>query len=221
MGLRIKAYVVGSIETNCYLVWDDVSTEAMIVDPGAYADQIRRDIEQEGLSLRYIALTHGHCDHIGGVEKFREAFPAALLAAGAAEAELLGDPFMNASFMFFGKKIALSPDIAFSEGDELKLGGVSFLVLETPGHTPGGICFYTQETDGELVGEPLSGTVFTGDTLFHFSIGRTDLEGGNFDELKASIHSKLFTLPDDTLALPGHMGATTIGIEKVGNPYVR
>jgi len=216
-GLKIKPYVVGALGTNCYLVWDEESKEAMIVDPGAYDPAFERDIEAEGLELKYIALTHGHGDHIGGVPGLKEIYPGAALAAGAKESGILGSPKANASALIFRKNIALTAELALSEGDALSLGELSFKVIETPGHTPGGVCYYTHDH----AGEENSGTVFTGDTLFRASIGRTDLEGGDFGTLMSSIREKLFELPDDTLALPGHMGATTIGYEKKFNPFVK
>ena len=219
--MKIKIYEVGFIVTNCYLVWDEESREAMIIDPGAYEPAFGQEISSSGLKLKYIALTHGHGDHIGGVEKLMEAYPEAVLAAGADEAELLGDPKMNASGEIFGRDTVLEPGLLLSEGDELCLGGLSFKVIETPGHTPGGLTYYVQDWDRGLLERPFSGTAFTGDTLFQASIGRTDLPGGNFDVLMTSILEKLYTLPDDTIVLPGHMDVTTIENERRYNPFVR
>jgi len=204
--MKNRMYVVGSIGTNCYLVWDEESCDAMLIDPGDYDPLIENAIANNGLVLKYISLTHGHFDHIGGVRKFKESFPAAVFAASAGERDLLGD---------------LKPELELSEGDTIKLGSLVFEVIETPGHTPGGLCFYVGAYDEELLGESYSGTLFSGDTLFHASIGRTDLDGGDFNTLKASILEKLYKLPDDTIVLPGHLDATTIGYEKRYNMFVR
>jgi len=205
---------------DCYLVWDDESREAMLIDPGSYEPQIRELIENEGLLLKYIALTHGHGDHIAGVPGFKEAFPGASIAIGAEDLPLVGDTDMNDSGAWFGEKTVFAPDILLREGDSLKLGPLEFQVIETPGHTPGGLSFYIKDNDRNLTKRDFSGTAFTGDTLFHASTGRTDLPGGDFSVLKASIREKLFKLPDDTLLLPGHMEATTVEFEKKYNPYV-
>jgi len=219
--LKIKPYVVGALGTNCYLVWDSESLEAMLVDPGAYRSDLKIDVEDNGLDLKYIALTHGHGDHIGGVTELMTIFPDAVLAAGVKESEILGFPGANASSLIFGRDISLTADLTLSEGDELRLGGLAFKAIETPGHTPGGLCFYIAECDDELLGGSYSGTLFSGDTLFRASIGRTDLQGGDFGELRDSILEKLYTLPEDTLVLPGHMDATTIGYEKKYNQFVK
>jgi len=198
--------VLGPIGTNCYLVWDDKTGDAMLIDPAAYDPTVARVLAANKLSLKYIALTHGHFDHIGGVRDFKAECPEAVFAASAKERELLGE---------------LIPELAIADGDELNLGKSSFRVIETPGHTPGGVCFYTKGWDEELVGPGYSGTLFSGDTLFHRSIGRTDMDGGDFKTLKSSILNKLYTLPDDTLVLPGHLDATTIGFEKLHNMFVK
>jgi len=219
--MKINAFTIGSLGTNCYVVWDDDSSQAMIVDPGAYDPVLESVVSGNGLVVKYIALTHGHCDHIGGIQEFKSLYPGALLAVGEKEIELLGDPEMNGSSYFFGERFAFEPDVSLKDGDTLALGGLSFTVIETPGHTPGGVCYYIPECDGTLVRRDFSGTLFAGDTLFQASIGRTDLAGGDFEALKSSIRDRLFVLPDDTLVLPGHMDATTIGNEKQYNPFVR
>ena len=203
--MKIKIYMVGSIGTNCYLVWDDESKDAMLVDPGGYEPLIERAIDENTLRLKYILLTHGHYDHVDGVCDFQESEPDAILAACEGDGLYLKE---------------LAPGLILKDGDILELGGLSFRVIATPGHTEGGLSLYIPETDPELTDESFSGTVFSGDTLFKASIGRTDLPGGDYEELKSSIREKLFELPDDTLVLPGHMGATTIEYEKLYNPFV-
>ena len=205
MGVKIKARTVGMIGTNCYLVWDESSREAMLIDPGDYEPGIERDIIDEGLDLKYIFLTHGHYDHIEGVTGFAQSFPEAVLAAHEGDLSIMK---------------GLEPGRFLKDGEALALGSLSFLVFETPGHTRGGLSLYIRETDGGLTGGGFSGTLFSGDTLFRMSVGRTDLDGGDFDILRSSIREKLFELPDDTLVLPGHMDATTIGDEKKYNRFV-
>ena len=205
MGIKYRMYVVGAIGTNCYLVWDDASGEAMLIDPGAYDPAVARAITENALILRYIALTHGHFDHTTGVREFMAEFPEAVFAASAKESGLLE---------------ALIPELDFSEDSDIKLGESLFRVIETPGHTPGGVCFYIDDWDEELIGPGYSGTLFSGDTLFHSSVGRTDLQGGDMKTLLSSIREKLLKLPGDTIVLPGHMDVTTIGNEKQYNPFV-
>ena len=219
--MKIRMFELGAVGTNCYLVWEEESRDAMLIDPGAYDREIDRMIDENGLALKYIALTHGHGDHICGVDEFKAGHPGAILAAGEKESWLLQEPVENLSEVVGGKTVRLTPDLLLSEGDEIDLGYLSLKVIETPGHTLGGICFYIKECDQDLFGQDYSGTVFSGDTLFNASIGRTDLGGGDFNVLKASIKEKLYTLPDDTIVLPGHMEATTIGHEKLYNMFVK
>ena len=221
--MRIKCYLLGG-GTNGYLVWDEESREAMFIDPGAFSQTIADDIRKEGLSLKYIVLTHGHGDHIGGVPQLSAAFPDAKLAAGADEAPLLADPGQNLSREICGEAVAPKTNLPLKDGDSLALGALAFRVLATPGHTPGGISLYADEIDRELFDDEddgYTGTLFPGDTLFQGSIGRTDLPGGDFETLKNSVRAKYYTLPDGTIVLPGHMGGTTIGLEKAQNPFVR
>ena len=217
--MNIQNYNSGLMGTNCYLVWDEKSKEAMIVDPGGYVPRIDTVVDTEGLTVKYIALTHGHGDHIGGVKEFRDKYPDALLVAGEKEASLLGDSGLNLSGEF-GDPASFVADIWLKENDELTLGDLSFKVFETPGHTPGGITLYA--ADGSAFEEGrFSGVAFTGDTLFQESIGRTDFPGGDYRTLDEAIKTKLYTLPMDTVIMPGHMGFTTIDNEVKNNPFVR
>ncbi len=178
------------------------------MDPGGPSNQLVSDIKDNKLILKYVFLTHGHGDHIGGVEDLKEKFPQAKLVAGAKEASMLSGALDNVSGELFGRSISLIADISVKENDTLSIGSVNFRVIETPGHTPGGISLYTK------------GLVFSGDTLFRQSIGRTDFPGGDQRQLFDSIRQKLYTLPEDTVVLPGHMEQTEIGFEKRNNYFV-
>jgi len=218
--MKINGYLVGVIGTNCYLVWDEETDEAMLIDPGDYDAAITRDIADNGLWLKYIVVTHGHGDHIGGAPGFLAEFPEAKLVCGKDDIPLVSDTDLNISAMFVGKKVVIQPDIFPVDGDVLKLGNLSFVTLATPGHSAGGLSFYVAECSAAFKAQAFSGTVFSGDTLLNVSVGRTDQPGGDFNTLRSSIRNILFKLPDDTLVLPGHMDPTTIGREKRFNPFV-
>ena len=215
MALRSYTLNTGAV---CYLLYDDDTREAMIVDPGDIDERYLEEIEDSALLLKYIFLTHGHADHIGGVPELKTRFPGAHIVAGAKEKEILADPSHNLSKVILGHEISLAADIELSDGDEVKIGRWKFDVLETPGHSPGGLCIY----NGWVVyfgNTKYSGLVLTGDTLFKRSIGRTDLYGGDRGVLVHSILRKLYMLPDTTLVLPGHMEHTCILDEKLYNPF--
>lgn len=205
----IRCYITGPLQVNTYLVMDEETGEGMIVDPGAYSSQLENDIVSECKNIKYIFLTHGHADHIGGVEDFQNKFPKAKILAGKNEKEILENPALNSSLDFSPKPISIKLDDKnyLQEGDEIKLGELVFNVIETPGHTPGGLSLYTKDA------------VFCGDTLFRMSVGRTDFYGGDYNALASSIKEKLFKLPDNALVLPGHMDQTSIGYEKKYNPF--
>ena len=206
--MKINKYLTGIITVNTYLVYDEDTKKGFIVDPGAYCPQLTKDAKNEGVDIKYIILTHGHGDHIGGVAEHLKDFPDAKVVAYEDEAEMLANPELNLSKDCCRREISMSADIYVKDRETMKVGNMELTFIHTPGHTKGGMSIYT---DGYL---------FSGDTLFRMSIGRTDFYGGDFREIINSIKDRLFLFPDDTVVLPGHMGSTTIGDEKRGNPFV-
>lgn len=202
----LKKLELGPFGTNCYIVGSESSKEGMIIDPGDEAEAILRTVKSLGLDIKLIVLTHGHLDHLGALKKVKEATGAELLIH-ADDAYFLQKRPLNAVFGFPYPDTP-PPDRVLKDGDSIGIGGLHFLVLHTPGHSPGGIC---------LLGE---GVVFSGDALFNYGIGRTDFTGGSYEELMNSIHTKLMVLPDNIIVYPGHGPATTIGTERQGNPFL-
>ncbi len=192
--------------TNSWLVWDDESREAMLIDPGGKSAQLLARVKD--LKLKYIINTHGHGDHIGGNTYFSNA-TAAMLAIHEADAAMLIDNRKNLSAYMDMPLELKAADLLLHDGDTIQIGGYQFDVIHTPGHTPGGICLYCDKL------------LFAGDTLFEQSIGRTDFPGGSHRQLIDAIKTKLFILPDDTVVFPGHGPKTTIGIEKKINPFIK
>ncbi|MBO4724938.1 MAG: MBL fold metallo-hydrolase, partial [Firmicutes bacterium] len=203
--MKIEMRPSGLLGANTYLVWDEVNRKGFIVDPGGFDEYMVSLIDKEAIDLEYIILTHGHGDHIGGVERYMEKFPSAKLIACEAEKDFLLDPAMNESLELCYKELRLTADIYVKDGDTLDVGDMKLKFIHTPGHTPGGMCIY------------VDGALFSGDTLFQYSIGRTDFPGGDFGQIIKSIKEKLFCLPDDTKVYPGHMGTSEIGKEKEFN----
>ncbi|HWQ79697.1 MAG TPA: MBL fold metallo-hydrolase [Anaerovoracaceae bacterium] len=204
----IKSFHTGPLAVNCYVVTDDATKKTFIVDPGGYNTVMVNYIKDNNLLVEHIILTHGHGDHIGGVPDLTKEFPDADIVVGIHERQMIENANINASTMIFGYPVSFSADRYMTDGETLKVGNLELTFLHTPGHTKGGICILAENV------------VFSGDTLFQQSIGRTDFPGSSYPEIKRSIHEKLFTLPDDTQVLPGHMGPTTIGFEKENNPFV-
>ena len=205
--MDIKLYYTGPMQVNTYLCADESTKKAFVVDPGGPSKYLENYVTSNGYEVEYIILTHGHGDHICGVPYFKELWKCPLVGHKD-DIYLFNDARENLSLEFMGQKIEFIPDVLVEDGDVLKVGNMELKILHTPGHTLGGISI--------LVGNVL----FSGDTLFADSIGRTDFKGGSYPQLKESVYTKLFVLPDDTHGLPGHMGQTNIGHEKKFNPFL-
>ena len=201
--MKIGRMVMGPVSTNCYFVYHEGENECIFFDPADRGDYIYEALKSKGFAVKYILLTHGHFDHIWGVSKLR-----APVYALDAEEELLQSAVLNSSESA-GRACTVKANSFFTDGDVLELMGFKIRVLATPGHTKGSCCFYFEE-DGILI---------SGDTLFLESVGRTDLPTGSMSELNHSIENKLSPLPDDVAVYPGHGDSTTIGHERMYNPF--
>ena len=210
--MLVKAIAVGDYQSNAYIVSASKGGEAVLIDPGDEAGRLVKALE--GFTVRAIVLTHGHVDHIGAVEEVRRSIGEADFIVGREDVGMIESPVKNLSALM-GQFIRLKGATrAVQDGDEIAAGPLVLRVLATPGHTPGGISLYAAD-DGTG-----RGAVFTGDTLFAGSIGRTDFPGGDMETLLESIRTKLLTLPQDTVVWPGHGPSTTIGAEKRENPFL-
>ncbi len=205
--MRIKTMVLGSVQTNCYLIYDNETKRGFLVDPADESGTIERACAGLGVKPEAILLTHGHGDHILAAEELKKKYGIPILA-GEEERELLADPALNLSAALGMGSVGLRADRELRNGEELELAGFSLKVLATPGHTKGSVC-YLDEKEKVLL---------SGDTLFEESLGRTDFPTGSTKEIVESISRVLFTLPEDIMVYPGHGDPTTIGHEKVYNP---
>ncbi|MBQ3547309.1 MAG: MBL fold metallo-hydrolase [Clostridia bacterium] len=203
--MEIKALVLGNIEVNCYLVSTEKS--AVVIDPGFYSAQALEFLQNSAEKERLILLTHAHFDHVGYAKEL-SVLTDSQIAIGEKDAVALTDNYLNLSAPFGAPISPFNADILLTNGQEIKVGDLTFKVIHTPGHTVGGVCY--------LCGDIL----FSGDTLFAGSIGRTDFPGGNFEVLENSVKS-IYKLPDTTVVLSGHGGKTTILNEKRYNPFIR
>jgi len=204
----VACVTVGLFQENCYLYACPRTLEAAIIDPGDEAERILARIQELKLIPKYIINTHGHIDHIGAIDAVSAVYPVPL-AIHPADVPMYSDEQVAKMYRRPAPLVKRKPDILLKEGDVLAFGTLTLEVLHTPGHTPGGVC---------LVSRPYC--VFSGDTLFRRSIGRTDFPGGNYEQLITSIREKLYTLDGDLAVFPGHELPTTIEEEKHENPFV-
>ncbi len=215
--IKIGRMVLGVCQTNCYFIYREGSEETIVVDPADQGNKIYDTLRKNGFRVAGILLTHGHFDHIWGLDGLRDAVNAAAEAEGRepvkvyaceAERELLKSARLNVSEQA-GRACATFADVYVKDGEEYTLAGMEFRVIATPGHTAGGACYYFAE----------AGILISGDTLFEESVGRTDFPTGSMGTLVRSIREKLFVLPEDTRVYPGHGDSTVIGHEKEHNPF--
>jgi glyoxylase-like metal-dependent hydrolase (beta-lactamase superfamily II) len=201
---------VGILGCNCSVIGDEISREAIVIDPGDDVGGIIAILERNHLTVKMIVITHAHIDHIGGAQKLRAHTGAPVYMH---EADKMLSDRLDVQAAWLGMETPENPgiDTAAREGDIIRAGTVEAHVLHTPGHTQGSISLYL----------PLENKLIAGDTLFQGSVGRTDLPGGDTAQLGRSIRGKLYTLPDETIVYPGHGGTTTVGQEKKHNPFIR
>ena len=202
----IKRLVVGPLEENTYIIGDEATKQAIVIDPGDEPDRIMNEVKANGLQVNAIICTHAHFDHVGAAGDVKKATGANIILHKE-DLETYDRAKDQASFWGYSVDDLPQPDSYIGEGDEVKVGNLSFKVMHTPGHSQGGICLY-----GE-------GIVVTGDTIFQGSVGRTDFPGGSIEKLKESFR-RLLDLPENTHVLSGHGPETTIGNEKTGNFFV-
>jgi hydroxyacylglutathione hydrolase len=206
----VQRLTLGPLDTNCWVVADDIGGPAIIIDAADDADAILDAVGEREVSA--IVLTHKHFDHIGAVRDLVARTGAPLLAH-VADAKDLGDPVGTGGAMFGFTETSPAPDRLLADGDTIESGTVRFTILHTPGHTPGGICLFAEDPSGD------SPHLFAGDTIFAGSVGRTDFPGGDARALARSIATKLVSLPAETIVHPGHGPDTTIGRERRVNPF--
>jgi len=205
----LETFPVGPLQCNCTILADEEMREAVVVDPGDEISRIHRRLKNLGLTLKQILITHAHIDHVGGALKLKAltGAPVYLNENDLPQLELMSK---QAAWLGIETPETAPPDENLADGRRIGLEAYPATVIHTPGHTQGSICLHFA---------PLN-MILAGDTLFAGSIGRTDLPGGNFDQIIDSIHSRLLTLPDDTRVVPGHGPATTIGKERRSNPFI-
>lgn len=206
--LKVEQYVVGPVQTNCYFAINDDTKETLIIDPGASAGRLAEIIKEEKLNPVAILLTHGHFDHAGGAAELAGHFQISVYAEEH-EKETLENPPLNLSG-WEGKETVYNADCYLKDEQEIDLAGFHIRVFHTPGHTVGGCCYFF----------PYQNALFSGDTLFHMSIGRTDFPRGSASQLIRGIQEKILPLPDEITVYTGHNDSTTIGTERMYNPYL-
>ena len=209
--MKIDRLVLGDYQTNCYVVRKgDAATDCVVIDTGLDGREMVTFLGNQQLEPTAVILTHGHVDHIVGLGDLRREFPRFKVYIHKQDAGLLTDPQANLSAFSGMAFTTAAADVLLDDGDVIEEAGLTFKVIHTPGHTPGGICLYAED----------AGVLFAGDTLFADGVGRTDFPGGSSTQLIESIRTRLLTLPDETAVYPGHAMRTTIGREKAHNPFL-
>lgn len=207
--IKVAYLTIGPAATNCYIVYREGAEAAVVIDPAHVGEKIFNDMAKAGLKCEGMLLTHGHYDHLRGAKRLQQLCDAKVYAYETEKA-VCESSVLNVSRLF-GEEYTLTPDAFFRDNEEFDMAGIHFKVLHTPGHTPGGCCYYVEE----------SGMLFAGDTLFKESVGRTDFEGGSTSDLVRAIKDRILPLPENTLVFPGHGEITTVGDEKANNPFIQ
>lgn len=204
--MLFEELLVGPIDVNCYILGCEETKEAVIIDPGGHSDKIKDCLDRLNLNVKWILITHGHFDHTGGLKKLKK-FTDSPVCIHKKDEVMLKEGANHA--LFFGFNIDPVPpaDRLLEDGEEIKMGNYTIKVIHTPGHSPGGVSYYTGDK------------IFVGDLLFAGSIGRTDLPGGNYETLIDSVKTKIFSLPGSTAVYPGHGHKTTVKEEIDTNPF--
>ena len=215
---KLAGVTTGPIATNCYTVINEETGEAILIDATGRAEVLLRAAKEAGAKVKALLLTHGHFDHMDAVDEVRKLCPDIEVVIGEKDVPILENPSLNLSLSFMGEAFSTRADRTVKDGEELELIGLKIRCIEVPGHTAGGVCYYT-EVSSQAEGEGVIPVLFDGDTLFHGSVGRSDFPTGDEEALLSSIKEKLFTLPDETHVFPGHNSDTTIGYEKQTNIY--
>lgn len=206
----LETFPVGLLACNCTILGDEEAHEALVIDPGDEVSRIQRRLTELGFALKQILITHAHIDHVGGALKLKRLTGAPIFM-NENDLPLLEKMGSQAAWLGMAPPETAPPDAVLQDGEKVGLGRYPAQVIHTPGHTQGSICLHFV---------PLN-LLIAGDTLFAGSIGRTDLPGGNFNQIIDSIHSRLLVLPEDTRVLPGHGPQTTIGEERDSNPFLQ
>lgn len=207
--MLLNTVVVSEFMTNCFIIADDSTREAIVIDPGGEAPRILNEIEKMGVNVKAVVNTHAHVDHIGALKEIKDTYNAEIMLHNL-ELPILRTASKMARLFGVSIEQPPEPDRFLCDGDQISCGDITLTVIETPGHSPGGISLVS--SDGKYC--------FAGDTLFAGSIGRTDLPGGDYHTLIQSIKTRLIPLGDDVRVLPGHGPATTIGTERRYNPFL-
>ena len=206
--LKMITICLGQMQTNCYIVENTKTNQAFVFDPGDQGERIMDTLKEDGMELAGVCLTHGHFDHILAAQAVKEKYNIPIYACRQEE-EMLREPSINMT-VHYGQGCSIVPDVFLEDLDVIRLAGFSVQMIHTPGHTKGSCCYYLKD----------EGVLFSGDTVFYGSVGRTDFPGGSTAEIVRSLHKLVDSLPEETEVFPGHDASTTIGYEKRYNPFV-